>query len=340
MVFPNFSLKSQSLIKKHLSPDLYTSLASARTGSGFTLEQAIQSGVKNLDSSIGIYAGDEESYTLFSKIFNPIILEYHTPMPGEGHKKGYTQVALPLLDPDNAFILSSRIRVARSLQGFSFPCHMSAGERLEVESNTTQALAALPRNLAGDYSGFSNLNPGEYKDLVRQKLAFPKGDRFQEAAGMNREFPLARGVFLSKDKGFRVWINEEDHLRIISMAEGSDLTKIFNRLIQGLDHLKASLDFCEDNTKGFLTSCPTNIGTAMRAGVHICLKKLEKRPDILTDLISRHHLQVRGTRGEKTAVDQAVFDISNARRLGVSANQIIQDLHGGLTAIIEAEKTL
>ncbi|WDP86815.1 MAG: arginine kinase [Desulfobacter sp.] len=335
---PLFHPDSRALVKTHLPPELYTALARVKTGTGFTLEQAIQSGVKHPDSSIGIYAGDKESYTCFSKVFDPIIQAYHH--PGKTHKPEFSPQKMPCLDPEGLYIKSARVRVARNLDLFPFPCQIRAAQRVQVEKHIVQALEQLPPDLSGRYLSFSDMKPTDLKDLVRKKLAFPRGDRFQEAAGINRDFPLGRGVFLSHDHGFRVWVNEEDHLRVMALCFNADISKVFNRVCRGLESLTPFLGFSHDDQLGFLSSCPTNIGTAMRAGVHICLKKLEQRPNLLKEIVSRHHLQVRGTLGEKTAVDQSIFDISNARRLGISANTILQDLHAGVTAILQTEKNL
>ena len=137
-----------------------------------------------------------------------------------------------------------------------------------------------------------------------------------------------------------IWVNEEDHLRIISMEASADISGVFNRLCRGLDHLSTRLEFAFDKRYGFLTSCPTNIGTSMRAGVHIRLKKLEKNQALLKKLVAQYHLQIRGTQGEKTSVEKGIFDISNRQRLGIPETRIIQNLHSGLAAIIEAEKSL
>ena len=137
-----------------------------------------------------------------------------------------------------------------------------------------------------------------------------------------------------------IWVNEEDHLRIISMESSSDISGVFNRLCLGLGHLSTRLEFAFDKRYGFLTSCPTNIGTAMRAGVHIRLRKLKKNQTLLNNLVAQYQLQIRGTHGEKTSVEKGVFDISNKQRLGISETRIIQNLHSGLAAIIEAEKNL
>jgi len=204
----------------------------------------------------------------------------------------------------------------------------------------TEATKKIPRDLAGSYLGFKSIPPYEIQNLLSKKQVFPPGDRFQDAAGINRDFPDARGIFTSRDKNFMIWVNEEDHLRIISMESSSDISGVFNRLCRGLDYLGTCLEFSCDPKYGFLTSCPTNIGTAMRAGVHIRLKKLERNQSLLTQLTTQYHLQIRGTGGEKTAIDGAIFDISNTQRLGISGTRIIQNLHTGIAAIIAAEKSL
>lgn len=126
----------------------------------------------------------------------------------------------------------------------------------------------------------------------------------------------------------------------MALSPDDDIAGVFNRLARGLEHLGRQLEFAWDPDLGFLNSCPTNIGTAMRAGVHIRLEKLEKRPAALKEIVDRHHLQIRGTGGEKTRVANAVFDISNRRRLGVSPNEILRDLHAGVKEIIHREKAL
>ncbi|MFN2435717.1 MAG: arginine kinase, partial [Desulfotignum sp.] len=170
--------------------------------------------------------------------------------------------------------------------------------------------------------------------------AFPPGDRFQAAAGITRGFPEARGVYAGHDTQFSVWVYEEDHLRIICLENTGSLSSVFNRLVLALGHLTRTLAFAWDPCLGFLNACPSNIGTAMRAGVHIRLPNLEQRPDLLRQLVRDHGLQIRGTAGEKTAVSGAVFDISNKKRLGIGEIQLIRSLHTGIAAIIETEKNL
>lgn len=334
-----FPRTSPALVKKHLGPDLYQRLRHLQTHSGFTLEKAIRSGIQNPDSSIGIYAGDAESYQVFSPVFDPIIHEYHHFPKGKSHVSDFTAPDLPLMDPEGKYILSTRIRVARNLKDYEFPPQISLSHRKKLEETVIKAMGALKKDLGGEYVSLKNIeNPAQ--PVKSDILVFTKGDRFQEAAGINSDFPEGRGVFYSLDRRLMVWVNEEDHLRIMTLERSSDLSAAFQRLCRALRALETRLDFARDKTYGYLTSCPTNLGTAMRAGVHIRLEKLDRNRQILDNLAREYHLQIRGTRGEKTKVQEAVFDISNAQRLGITETAIIQSLHKGIAALIKAEENL
>ena len=340
MTLPLFSEKAPSLVKKHLTLKTFKALAHQKTDSGFTLTKAIASGIKNPDSAIGIYAGDAQSYHLFSAVFDPIISDYHGFSKEKKHITDLSRIDIPPLDPEGKFIKSARIRVARNLKGLCFPCHMTLSQRRELEQNVIRALISLKDEFNGCYVSFENIDTKEYQSLKDENLIFEKGDRFQDAAGINSDFPKCRGVFYSFDKKLMIWVNEEDHLRVISMEKTSDLSRAYNRLSKALTVLDTVLDFAVDETYGYLTSCPTNIGTAMRAGVHIRLEKLEQKKELLLSLAQAYRLQIRGTSGEKTDVENAVFDISNSQRLGISESAIILNLYKGLLAIIKAEAKL
>ncbi|WP_291347499.1 phosphagen kinase [Desulfobacula sp.] len=337
---PIFPERSNCLVKKYLSLEIFNALEHQKTDSRFTLAQAINSGIKNWDSSIGIYAGDAQSYRTFSLLFDPIICEYHGFSKDKNHKPDISPLMLPSLDPEKKYIKSTRVRVARNLEGFSFPCHISLSQRRKLEKKIISALDRLKDDLKGKYYSFEPIDEKELKQLKKENLWFQKGDRFQDAAGINSDFPKCRGVFHSFDKRFMVWVNEEDHLRVIGLERTSDISSVYNRLSRALSALNQSLAFSRDETYGYLTSCPTNIGTSMRAGVHIQLEKLEQNKDLLHGIVKGYNLQIRGTGGEKTKVENAMFDISNRQRLGISESKIIQNLHAGLLAIIKAEKNL
>jgi len=94
---------------------------------------------------------------------------------------------------------------------------------------------------------------------------------------LNRDWPNGRGIFHNNKKTFLVWVNEEDQLRIISMQNGADLKEVFERLCRACAHIETVAKFSHNSHLGYITSCPTNLGTALRASVHIHLPLLGKK---------------------------------------------------------------
>jgi len=333
-LFPD---NSQSLIKKYLSETLYNTLKERKTSSGFTIDQAIKSGISNPDSDIGIYAGDAETYDTFSEIFDLIIADYHSYKPDNWHVTNFSIPSLPILDSENKYIVSTRIRVARNLYGFPFTTFISAKERQQVEQLILQATINLPKNLQGQYYHLKDII-GLNSESLNNSFFPKKGDRFQEAAGITRDFPDSRGVFIADNQKFMIWINEEDHLRIISMESGSDIIGIFTRLANAIQILEQNLKFSFSEQYGHLTACPSNLGISMRASVHIQLPKLNKQKELLYKTAEQYKLQIRGTSGEKSNVENSIFDISNKQRLGISEKDCLLILSKGIKKLIELEE--
>jgi creatine kinase/arginine kinase len=181
--------------------------------------------------------------------------------------------------------------------------------------------------------------PSFFKD-INFYIKYREGDRFLEACGLNREWPEGRGIFHNDAKTFLVWVNEEDQLRIISMQQGADLHAVFDRLSRAAAHIETVAKFAHDEHLGYITSCPTNLGTALRASVHIKLPKLSKNMEKFQEIADRFYVQIRGIHGEHSESDDGTFDISNKRRLGRSEKDLVQDMYDGVKAMIEAEKAL
>lgn len=100
------------------------------------------------------------------------------------------------------------------------------------------------------------------------------------------------------------------------------------------------MKFAFNDHLGYITSCPTNLGTAMRASVHIAVPKLAEDMDRFKAICDKHHLQIRGIHGEHSQSEGGVYDISNRRRLGVTEVQCVQDMHDGVVELIATEKSL
>lgn len=340
--YPAFVPECRSLLKKHLSKELFERLSKRVTANGYSFAQAIHSGVINQDSRIGVYAGDEETYRLFSDLFNPIIEDYHGFGPTDKHCSCFDVTSLDNLDPDpeGNYILSTRIRVGRNLDAMPLGPGLTKEQRTQVSDIIVTALGALDGDLAGRYFSLDSISESDRRQLVEDHFLFKSGDRFLDAAGLNRDWPSGRGIYHNSEKTFLVWVNEEDQMRIISMEQGGDIGSVFKRLVYALESLNRKLEFLYDSRLGYLTSCPTNLGTAMRASVHIRLPKLAENISVLSQLADRFNLQIRGVHGEHTESVGGVYDISNRRRLGITEAECINDLSQGVAAIIDREKSL
>lgn len=159
---------------------------------------------------------------------------------------------------------------------------------------------------------------------------------------MNRDWPEGRGIFHNDAKSFLVWVNEEDQLRIISMQQGADIGAVFERLARACEHIEKKAKFSHDKHLGYITSCPTNLGTALRASVHIALPNLGKDENKakFNEIADKHYVQIRGIHGEHSESADHVYDISNKRRLGRSEKDLVQDMYDGVKTMIEEEKKL
>jgi protein-arginine kinase len=344
--YPHWDSTNKSLTRKHLTKDVFLECADRATPNGFTLALAIQSAVDNQDSGVGIYAGDEETYTVFAPIFDRVIEDYHNGFkPTDKHQSDMDASKLiGTPDPEEQYVISTRIRVGRNIRGLGLSPGCSRAQRREVERIVTGALAQLDGNLAGKYYSLGNMSEDDRKQLVADHFLFKKGDRFLQSAGANRDWPESRGIFHNQEKTFLVWVNEEDQMRIISMQKGGDAKQIFERLADGINAIEAKVkdagyEFAHNEHLGYIHSCPTNCGTGMRASVHVKLPNVGKHPDF-KKWCSQLRLQPRGIHGEHSESVGGVYDISNKERLGRSEVELVQTMIDGVKTLINAEKAL
>ena len=163
----------------------------------------------------------------------------------------------------------------------------------------------------------------EQEKLIREHLLFDKPvSPLLLSSGMARDWPNGRGIWLNESKDFLVWINEEDHTRIISMETGGNIKRTFERFCIGLKEVEEQITrtghgFMWNSHHGYILTCPSNLGTALRASVHVKLPLLSKDRRF-EQILKLFRLQKRGTGGVDTAATNGVFDISNLDRLGHS----------------------
>lgn len=124
------------------------------------------------------------------------------------------------------------------------------------------------------------------------------------------------------------------------MEKGADIKGVFDRLCRAAAAIEKVAKFAHDDHLGYITSCPTNLGTALRGSVHIKLPKLCKQTDQFNAIADKFHVQIRGIHGEHSESDDGTYDISNKRRLGRSEAALVQDMIDGVREMIKAEKAL
>ena len=179
---------------------------------------------------------------------------------------------------------------------------------------------------------------------------------------MERDWPEGRGIFHNAAKTFLLWVNEEDQTRIISMQKGGDVKGVFERLARGIKAVEESVKaesgkvYALSEQYGYIHSCPTNLGTGMRASVHVDLPGWTKESvDKLKARCEELAVQPRGTRGEsggqtgKFAINKktlsktnshllgCTYDISNKHRLGYSEVQLVQVMIDGVNTLYKED---
>jgi len=344
--FPVIKSK-HSLVAKHVTKDKWDRLSGHVTeNSKFTLAKAIACAVEFDDQHCGIYAGDGDSYKDFAEVFDPIIQEYHGISADALHTSDMDASKIKGAISGKAKVKSTRIRVGRNLEGFGLSPGILKEHRVQFEELMKKAFAGLTGDLAGKYYPLTGMDEKDRKQLVDDHFLFMSGDKNLQVAGMERDWPEGRGIFHNKDKTFLVWVNEEDQLRIISMQMGSDVAGVFERLARGIKAVEASIlkesgkKFMLDPRYGYIHSCPTNLGTGMRASVHVTLPGWHKKGiDALKKRCEELGVQPRGTRGESGGHIDDTYDISNKHRLGYSEVQLVQNMIDSVNKLVEEDSS-
>merc|ERR1712106_270175 len=343
--FPNIQSK-HSLAAKYVTKDIWEKLKGIKTKtSGFTLIQAIACAVEFDNQHCGIYAGDWDLYKDFAPVFDPLIQEYHGISGSSKHTSDMAVEKIKGNIAEDVPVHSCRIRVGRSIDGFGLSPGITKEQRVGVQKLMVEAVKSFPADLAGTYYPLAGMNETVRQQLVDDHFLFVSGDRNLTVAGMERDWPEGRGILHNDKKTFLIWVNKEDQLRIISMQMGGDVRGVFERLAKGIKAVGDSVkkesgkDFCLDAKYGYIHSCPTNLGTGMRASVHVDLPGWTKHSvDELQRRCEELHLQPRGTRGESGGQTGFTYDISNKHRLGYSEVELVQKMIDGVNKLWEEDK--
>nr|AAD36984.1 dimeric creatine kinase [Chaetopterus variopedatus] len=348
--FPDLS-KHNNFMAKCLTPEIYAKLRDKTTPSGFTLDGVIQTGVDNpghpFTMTVGCVAGDEETYEVFKDLLDPVIDARHGGYgPDAKHPTDLDYSKITNANFDSKYVLSSRVRTGRSIKGISLPPHCTRAECRRVEMIVTDALNSLDGEFKGKYYPLSKMTDKEQEQLIEDHFLFDKPvSPLLTCAGMARDWPDARGIWHNDEKSFLVWINEEDHTRVISMQKGGDMGAVFKRFCVGLKKVEDCMkqkgaEYMWNEHLGYVLTCPSNLGTGLRAGVHVKLPNMAKDEKRLDDILALMRLQKRGTGGVDTASTDGTYDVSNADRLGYGEVKLVQWVIDGVNKLIEMEKRL
>jgi len=339
-------------------PSIYTGLKGIRTRGGVSLARCLKTGIDNcghpMIKTVGLVAGDAECYEAFAKLFEPVLRAAH---PGCSLQAKHpsdldcSKVSDEPMDPMGGHVLSVRVRCQRNLSGMRFPPAASLEERREVERSLARAFEALTGEFAGEYRPLpgsrnqtarnDDIDPAEAHQLADEDFLFTAPDSpVVLASGTGRDWPQARGVFVSRGRDLAAWVNEEDHLRLWAMQSGQDLKAVLRRYCQAEAALHASLrqdghGFASSSRFGFLTVCPSKVGTAMQAEVTAKLPLLSSQPGfkaLCRRLKLQGHVADPGIGG--------IWDLSNSERLGISEVDQVNTMIGSTRQLVALESRL
>jgi creatine kinase len=229
------------------------------------------------------------------------------------------------------------------------------GDDSHVVLLVVAGLLKLEGDLKGDYyplrgSRSYKAKPNGMSESMENQLR-TAGNLFQEpdstlllSSGCGRHWPDARGIFFNNDKNFFVWLNEEDHMRIISMEKGDNVKNIFCRFAKATEVIQKTLqgagyDFMHNDHLGWVLTCPSNLGTGLRAGAMVKVPLVSARSDFKA-ICAKMKLQARGSAGVDSASTGGTWDISNADRLGKSETELVNTFTEGVANIIRWEGML
>jgi creatine kinase len=352
------------LLKDVLTKEMYDKYKGTTTALGVTLDKCIKGGVDKVihgDSwnvgKVGILFGDAESVNAFPDLVKPIMLARHgnPTLPQPPPNLDGSQL-LDHAGIDDSYVISTRIRTGRTISGFPLPPAIGADQRKELEGIVTKALLSIEGELKGDYYPLAGSNTYEPKpfgidkatgeQLVKDHFLFQEPDEPMLLSWrMERDWPQARGIYHNENKTALVWVNEEDHLRIISMEQGKNVRAVFDRFAA---LVKTVEDACKstgrhleiDDMYGNILSCPSNCGTGLRASMMIKIPLTSKQPDFKQWCADRK-LQARGSGGfASAAADDGIRDVSNVDRMGKDEVTLVNEMIKGVQDLVEWEKEL
>ena len=232
--------------------------------------------------------------------------------------------------PNSAIVISSRIRLARNIAGKRFVSGSSSEQLSEVYNICADALSKVKR-----LKDASVYNMGQLSDFEREIL--------MESRAISKELETvcdAKGAFVLPDGKVSVFINEEDHIRIQVIGNGLVLGTLFKTASNLDDEIESHLEYAFSSDLGYITSCPTNIGTGLRASVmlHLPALSINCQIDRIVRGLNQMGMVVRGSNGEGSDWSSAYYQLSNQQTLGVSEEEVLKKIQTFTRKLCQFEK--
>lgn len=235
---------------------------------------------------------------------------------------------------DKEIVISSRIRLARNLKKYPFSVALSKEKAKELIAEVTSAIKNERTYLSNlfEYIDLNKLSQNEKISMLENHIISPEL--------VKKTSPC--GVLLQNDYSVSILVGEEDHLRIQSIYSGYNIDKAWDIANKIDDLIEESVEYAFDKNYGYLTSCPTNTGTGLRASFMLHLPLLEKTGRIrpISQSLTKFGMTLRGIYGEGSEPLGSIYQVSNQITLGKSEEEIIESLKALTAQIIEQEKTL
>jgi len=233
--------------------------------------------------------------------------------------------------PESEVVVSTRIRLARNLAHFPFTNRATLAQKTEIEARLRDTIDRLdiPHRLT--YVNVNGLNPLDRQFLLERQL-------ISRELAANLEGP--RGVAFDERESVSIMINEEDQLRLQVMRSGFALQETWNEIDQIDDMIESRVTYAFHEQFGYLTACPTNVGTGMRASVmmHLPALAITKQIEKVFRALTKINLVVRGLHGEGSRALGDFFQISNQVTLGKSESVALEEIGGVIREIVSYER--
>lgn len=232
--------------------------------------------------------------------------------------------------PQSDIVISSRVRLARNVAEFPFMMRCNDIDRANLEASVSRRLREISLLGECEYFNVSSLKPVDRQYLVERQLI---SRELADNSG-------ARGVFVDQDESFSVMINEEDHLRLQVMRGGLDFEAAWDQINALDDAIDEKICYAFHPQYGYLTACPTNVGTGMRVSVmlHLPALVLTKQIEKVFRSLQKINLAVRGLYGEGSQAMGDFYQISNQLTLGKSEYELLKQVGDVVPVIISYER--